>query len=216
MKHISDPPRPPSLLGPDIPPDLDMVVLRALAKNPEERFQTSEEMDAELERVAAGRRRDGSETADAATAVLSGAALATRRRRSSAEASPTRRAEPRTATRTRLSRRPVWPWLLALLLVVARRPSPAVLRVREDPGLPGRVDTASVPNVSRCGRPRRPRHERERPGARRDRDRTRTRASRSARSTSRVPRRRRVDKGTSSRSTSRSAPPRVHRPGRDG
>src|SRR6058998_347443 len=54
MKHLSDPPRPPSLLRPDIPPDLDMVVLRALAKSPEDRFQTAEEMDAELGRVASG------------------------------------------------------------------------------------------------------------------------------------------------------------------
>src|SRR5689334_25249282 len=76
MKHLSDTPRPPSLLRPDIPPDLDMVVLRALAKNPEDRFQTAEEMDAELERVAAGVGVTA-ETADAATAVLSGAALAT-------------------------------------------------------------------------------------------------------------------------------------------
>jgi serine/threonine protein kinase len=54
MKHLSDTPRPPSVLRPDIPPDLDMVVLRALAKSPEDRFQTAEEMDEELERVANG------------------------------------------------------------------------------------------------------------------------------------------------------------------
>ena len=58
MKHLSDPPRPPSLLRPDIPPDLDMVVLRALAKNPEDRFQTAEEMDAELGARRRRRRRD--------------------------------------------------------------------------------------------------------------------------------------------------------------
>ena len=54
MKHLSDAPRPPSVERPDIPPDLDMVVLRALAKDPDDRFQTAEEMDAELERVARG------------------------------------------------------------------------------------------------------------------------------------------------------------------
>src|SRR4029434_2687128 len=77
MKHLSDTPRPPSLLRPDIPPDLDMVVLRALAKRPEDRFQTAEEMDAELGRVAAGAGVTA-ETADAATAVLSGAAALAR------------------------------------------------------------------------------------------------------------------------------------------
>src|ERR687895_1923392 len=72
MKHLSDTPRPPSTIRPEIPPDLDMIVLRALAKNPDDRFQTAEEMDAELARVEGG----GSVTtitADAATAVLSGA-----------------------------------------------------------------------------------------------------------------------------------------------
>jgi serine/threonine-protein kinase len=117
MKHLSDTPRPPSVLRPDIPPDLDMVVLRALAKSPEDRFQTAEEMDAELGRVAAGVGVTA-ETADAATAVLSGTALAS---------APTAIVPPRRPTATRPSyryaeppprRRPVWPWLLALLLVV--------------------------------------------------------------------------------------------------
>src|SRR6266487_317548 len=76
MKHLSDTPRPPSLQRPEIPPDLDMIVLRALAKNPDDRFQTAEEMDAELGRVAQGAGVTA-ETADAATAVLSGAALST-------------------------------------------------------------------------------------------------------------------------------------------
>src|SRR6266496_2383575 len=44
MKHLSDTPRPPSLERPEIPPDLDMIVLRALAKSPDDRFQTAEEM----------------------------------------------------------------------------------------------------------------------------------------------------------------------------
>jgi eukaryotic-like serine/threonine-protein kinase len=118
MKHLSDTPRPPSLLRPEIPPDLDMVVLRALAKNPEDRFQTAEEMDAELERVAAGVGVTA-ETADAATAVLSGTALANAPtaivppRRPPAQTRPSYRyAEPPPR------RRPIWPWLLALLLVV--------------------------------------------------------------------------------------------------
>jgi beta-lactam-binding protein with PASTA domain/predicted Ser/Thr protein kinase len=118
MKHLSDPPRPPSVERPDIPPDLDMVVLRALAKNPDDRYQTAEEMDTELERVSRGGGVTAA-TADAATAVLSGAALA---------AAPTSIIPPRrppAATRPGYRyaeppprRRPFWPWLLALLLVV--------------------------------------------------------------------------------------------------
>ena len=118
MKHLSDPPRPPSVERSDIPPDLDMIVLRALAKDPDDRFQTAEEMDAELERVSRGVGVT-TETADAATAVLSGAALAAAQtsiippRRPPAAGRPGYRyAEPPPR------RRPVWPWLLALLLVV--------------------------------------------------------------------------------------------------
>src|ERR687895_1742963 len=90
MKHLSDTPRPPSALRTEIPPDLDMVVLRALAKNPDDRFQTADEMDAELARVEQG----GSVTAitaDAATAVLSGTSLAA--------AAPTAIAPPRRPAR---------------------------------------------------------------------------------------------------------------------
>src|SRR6266568_1616527 len=54
MKHLSTPPKPPSKLRPDIPPELDKVVLRALAKNPDERYQSADEMEADLERVARG------------------------------------------------------------------------------------------------------------------------------------------------------------------
>ncbi len=118
MKHLSDTPRPPSLQRPEIPPDLDMVVLRALAKNPDDRFQTAEEMDAELDRVAQGVGVTA-ETADAATAVLSGTALSNAPtavvppRRPPAAARPSYRyADPPAR------RRPIWPWLLALLLVV--------------------------------------------------------------------------------------------------
>src|SRR6187200_217078 len=76
MKHLSDTPPPPSLERPDIPPDLDMIVLRALAKNPDDRFQTAEEMVAELDGFAQGAGVTA-ETADAATAVLSGTELST-------------------------------------------------------------------------------------------------------------------------------------------
>ncbi len=118
MRHLSDTPQPPSIKRPEIPPDLDMIVLRALAKNPDDRFQTAAEMAAELERVAQGAGVT-TETADAATAVLSGTAFATAPtaitppRRPPAAARPSYRyAEPPP------KRRPIWPWLLALLLVV--------------------------------------------------------------------------------------------------
>src|SRR5262245_22626432 len=74
MKHLNDAPKPPSKIRPEIPEDLDQVVLRALAKNPEDRYQTAEEFSEDLHRVEAGLPL-APETADAATALLAGAAI---------------------------------------------------------------------------------------------------------------------------------------------
>src|SRR5690242_4036536 len=54
MKHLSAIPEPPSAKRPEIPRDLDLIVMRALAKDPDDRYQNAEEMDADLERFARG------------------------------------------------------------------------------------------------------------------------------------------------------------------
>ena len=72
MKHLNDPPKPPSRIRPEIPEELDQVVLRALAKQPEQRYQTAEEFSEDLTRVEAG-LPVAPETAEAATAVITGA-----------------------------------------------------------------------------------------------------------------------------------------------
>jgi len=72
MKHVNDPPRAPSEHRPDIPPELDQVVLRALSKDIHERYGTAEEFSADLDRVEAG-LPVSPETTAAATAVLTGA-----------------------------------------------------------------------------------------------------------------------------------------------
>src|SRR2546430_755356 len=78
MKHLNTVPEPPSERRPpdlgEVPHELDSVVLRALAKDPADRYQTAREMEADLARVAQG-LPVASETETAATAVLSGAGL---------------------------------------------------------------------------------------------------------------------------------------------
>jgi eukaryotic-like serine/threonine-protein kinase len=71
MKHLNDAPKPPSKTRPEIPDELDQVVLRALAKNPEDRYQSAEEFSEDLHRVEAGLPL-APETAEAATALLTG------------------------------------------------------------------------------------------------------------------------------------------------
>ncbi|HEY3008771.1 MAG TPA: Stk1 family PASTA domain-containing Ser/Thr kinase [Micromonosporaceae bacterium] len=54
-QHVREDPRPPSDANRDVGPDLDAVVLKALAKNPLNRYQSAGEMRADLLRAAAGR-----------------------------------------------------------------------------------------------------------------------------------------------------------------
>src|ERR671931_2055193 len=69
MKHLSSAPEPPSARRAEIPRELDLVVMRALAKDPAERYQSSEEMDADLARVARGAGVSPA-TEEAATAII--------------------------------------------------------------------------------------------------------------------------------------------------
>jgi beta-lactam-binding protein with PASTA domain/tRNA A-37 threonylcarbamoyl transferase component Bud32 len=69
MKHLNEAPKPPSKARPEIPEQLDQVVLRTLAKAPEDRYQTAEEFAEDLHRVEAGLPLSP-ETAEAATALL--------------------------------------------------------------------------------------------------------------------------------------------------
>jgi eukaryotic-like serine/threonine-protein kinase len=53
-KQVLEQPIPPSKLNPDVTPELDAVILRSLAKNPANRYQSAEEMRADLDRVKHG------------------------------------------------------------------------------------------------------------------------------------------------------------------
>jgi beta-lactam-binding protein with PASTA domain/predicted Ser/Thr protein kinase len=131
MKHLSEPPRPPSELRPEVPHDLDLVVLRALAKDQGDRYESAEEMDADLERVLNG-LPVGDETASAATAVLAGAGAITAAptsviSRPPDQVGPQRPAPPGATPPAGYygyegpprRRRPIWPWVVAVLLLLA-------------------------------------------------------------------------------------------------
>jgi eukaryotic-like serine/threonine-protein kinase len=57
-QHVREDPVPPSQRHDDISPELDAVVLKALAKNPDNRYQTAAEMRADLVRVHSGEAPD--------------------------------------------------------------------------------------------------------------------------------------------------------------
>src|SRR5436853_656623 len=122
MKHLSTVPEPPSERRPDVPRDLDLIVMRALAKDPDDRYESAEEMDADLERFLRGAAVSPL-TEESATQIMrapTGPLAAT----AATMISPPRRGaqlppppvyydleEP-------IHRRPVWPWLAALLFVI--------------------------------------------------------------------------------------------------
>jgi beta-lactam-binding protein with PASTA domain/predicted Ser/Thr protein kinase len=54
-QHVREDPPAPSQLNPEVGPDIDAVVLKALSKNPINRYQSAAEMRADLLRAAAGR-----------------------------------------------------------------------------------------------------------------------------------------------------------------
>ncbi|HQR79557.1 MAG TPA: Stk1 family PASTA domain-containing Ser/Thr kinase [Actinomycetota bacterium] len=53
-QHVSEPPTPPSQLDPTVPPVLDALVLKSLAKNPQDRYQSANEFRADIERAQSG------------------------------------------------------------------------------------------------------------------------------------------------------------------
>jgi serine/threonine protein kinase len=55
FKHISDPLPPPSLIKPDVPPGIEKVILKALAKDPRDRFATAAEFVAAWKRALEAR-----------------------------------------------------------------------------------------------------------------------------------------------------------------
>src|SRR5262245_7182089 len=113
MKHLGETPPVPSDLRPDVPDDLDLVVIRALAKEPADRYQSAAAMDADLETVARG-GRVAAETAEAATMVLAGerAVDATAAARMPRRPLPPQYEPPKRG-------RPLCPWLVAVVAVLA-------------------------------------------------------------------------------------------------
>ena len=100
-KHVREDPLPPAMMNPDISPELEAVVMKALAKNPENRYQNAQEMQADLERCLEG-------APVYATPVLSREEAA----RGATQVYPA--ARPAAGRRSR-----TWLWILIIVIVLA-------------------------------------------------------------------------------------------------
>ncbi len=59
QRYLRESPTPPSVYAPAIPPDLDQIILHALGKWPEDRYQTVRELEAALAKTAPANRHKG-------------------------------------------------------------------------------------------------------------------------------------------------------------
>src|SRR5258705_118964 len=120
MKHLSTVPEPPSAKRADVPRDLDLVVMRALAKDPSERYQSAEEMDADLRRIHRG-AAISPVTEEAATAIISRPPPSAVTEITSRTPRPPVPYAPPSAyyDYDEPPRRALWPWFVALLFVAA-------------------------------------------------------------------------------------------------
>ena len=76
-QHVREEPVPPSSYDPDIPPGVDAVVMKALVKNREERYQSAADMRADIHRILAGQQVTAPMAAIGETHPMYGAAAGT-------------------------------------------------------------------------------------------------------------------------------------------
>lgn len=113
-QHVSEQPVPPSQIDPAVPPALDGLVMKALAKDPDDRYQTAADFRSDVERAIAGIPVTTSIPAVVPGAAAAAAAADTTQRFAATPA-PVRTVE------SQDNKRSPWMWvgIAALILVVA-------------------------------------------------------------------------------------------------
>jgi serine/threonine-protein kinase len=113
MKQISDEPAPPRSVEPSVPPELEAVVMRALAKRPSERYRTAGEFSRAL-----GEARTALDGSASTTRVMPVAPATAETRVMEPVTAPTRVAPP-PPDEPPGERRRRWPWIVAGIVLLA-------------------------------------------------------------------------------------------------
>lgn len=86
LKHASEAPARPSSLNPSISPQLEAIILKAIAKDPFDRYQTADELLSDLKRLESGKVVEAVGTSFDKTVVLKPSEIKIPKRRASATA----------------------------------------------------------------------------------------------------------------------------------
>ena len=127
MKHVNEPPPPPKEIKPDLPDGANTLVLKLLAKDPDDRYADAWELIEDLRRMQSG-----------LPPAIAGAAPASRTGTATTKPDegvlPPDRRPTRAAPSGRRRRRRVLPWLLLALLALLLIPLGALALLNNDSG----------------------------------------------------------------------------------
>ena len=147
-QHVRENPVPPSKLDPLVTPSMDAIVLKALAKDPADRFQTASEMRDDINRLLSGHAVQA--TAPTPVPVPVGAVDATRVMPAAVDPTPVSPSSGNSDTATipqraveERSRRGGWIWGIVAFLLVIGVGYGAYLYFNPD----ARTEMVTVPNV---------------------------------------------------------------------
>jgi beta-lactam-binding protein with PASTA domain len=149
MQHVHEPPVPPRSLVPTIPENLENVILRALAKDPAQRYLTAQAFMDDLQLVKEGQEIAAPPSfAEQETRVMApagGPVEPTQVRRGTGGAAG---AAVATAAPQARKRRSVWPWILVFLFVLVLGGGAYGLMAILDTGGQGTIDVPSLVNMT--------------------------------------------------------------------
>jgi serine/threonine-protein kinase len=116
-QHVREEPIPPSRIDPEVPPWADAIVLKAMMKDPGDRYQTAGEMRNDIQRALSGARISAPMHTQTYSAGTRRMGAATQVAGATSAIPPYRYGEEEPGDYGEPPRRRAWPWVLVALIV---------------------------------------------------------------------------------------------------